>query len=204
MSISENPYAPSSAESAQLSEQHLGAEEFGKLVGIERQTVSYHLRKGALKRWVENGRILTDPYRIPADLVEWFLAQPSAKSAKVYAARSAPLPQGNAQVYAPPAQTLPQAPAQNDALTQKILELADKVMAQADEIVKAKAEIEAKRSDLVILNNERANYNSALQSRQETQRELDHARGELEALRKENQAMKEQLEAAKKPAWKFW
>lgn len=89
----------------------LTPDEFASRVGTERQTISYHLRKGLLKRYVDNGRISVEPYEIPEDLVDWFLAQKRTKGGAKLAKETGLFSQNDAQVYAPPSQNY----AQNDA-----------------------------------------------------------------------------------------
>jgi DNA-binding transcriptional MerR regulator len=113
--MSENSYAPIGESNAQVdaqtSEKPLTPDEFADLVGVQRQTISYHLRQGLLLRWVEKGEIKTEPYQIPHSLVEWFLAQKGigtrAKSSKI----SAPPP----QVYSPTPAQVTQISPQADA-----------------------------------------------------------------------------------------
>lgn len=63
----------------QIEEETIGRDEFASRTGITPQTVSYHLRTGLLKRWVDSGDITTEPYQIPVKLVEWFLAHNGRK-----------------------------------------------------------------------------------------------------------------------------
>jgi len=225
--MNEESFAPNGASlaqavgenDAQISENPLTPDEFAAAVDTGRQNISYHLRQGLLKRFVDSGEILTDPYRIPARFVDWFLAQnkkKSAKSAKVYAQTPAQMSQILSPKVAPIIENPAQVSAQNVAqitpeLIQSIVDLNNRVLKQADEITQVKAELEQKKSELVVMNNERANYNSKLQKYNDNERDAAYLRGEAETLRKELQALKEkndaltaQLEASTKKGWLSW
>lgn len=126
--MSENNYSQNGAEEAKIFEAYLTPDEFANRVGTQRQTISYHLRKGLLQRWVENGRILLDPYRIPEDMVEWFLSQNGVRSAQKFKSVGANISPVPFSSYA----QMPQSNAQKDALMAKILENEEEIRRLSD------------------------------------------------------------------------
>lgn len=151
----------------------LTVEEFGAQVGINRQTVSHHLRKGLLRQWVVEGRILVDPYQIPSDLVAWFRAQPGIKRAPTSddsALRLAAMRDNLEDVRIQLALTKSELSATHKRIEDKeaIIDSLRAELARADEtIATLKDAIAAHQTANEALNNERAVINQKLQKYRE-------------------------------------
>lgn len=195
--MSENSFAPIGEDNAQvdaqMSETYLTPDEFGSLVGVERQTVSYHLRKGLLSRYVDDGTIKVEPYQIPAALVEWFLSQKGISSRAKASKVSAPLPQVYAPTPAQVPQVSPQVPAQMDA------QMSESFALMLEQIKEShKAALDAKDETLEELREriKKLEEDKAIMTRQ-----IEAGNNAMVTMR---EAKKMQEEARKNPAWMFW
>lgn len=141
---------------AQTDAQMLSRDEFAKLTGRTPQVISYHLTKGCLKRHVDTGRIQQTPWRIPVDLVDWFLAQNDKDASQGYA--QAPLPFAKAM-----AQTHAQMEAQSGEGYEKAIETLETLCAELkQELAQIKAQNDTLRDQLTAEKVARAGLESRL------------------------------------------